>query len=67
MNPKLKTRLRVLRAEHEFTQEELAKKIGVSRQTVISIEKGDYAPSVALALALAKCFDTTVENIFSID
>lgn len=47
------------------TQEELAEKVGVSRQTIIAIEKGNYAPSVALALRLARFFKTSVEDIFS--
>ncbi len=49
-----------------MTQEELALKAGVTRQTIISIEKGKYTPSLPLALTLAKLFDTTVEEIFSL-
>lgn len=63
----MRNRLKVLRAERSLTQEELAKGVGVSRQTIISIEKGDYAPSVALALTIARYFRTQVENVFSID
>jgi len=48
----------------DLTQAELAKKIEVSRQTVVSIEGGDYAPSVYLALRLAEVLDTTVEDLF---
>lgn len=48
----------------DLTQAELAKAIEVSRQTVISIEGGDYAPSVYLALKLAAVLDTTVEDLF---
>ena len=48
----------------ELTQAELAKEIDVSRQTVVSIEGGDYAPSVYLALKLAEVLDTTVEELF---
>lgn len=47
-----------------LTQEELAESVGVTRQTIISIEKGNYVPSVLLALKLAKVFDTSVESIF---
>lgn len=47
-----------------LTQEDFAKKIGVSRQTVIAIEKGNYTPSVYLALVIAKFFNTKVEDIF---
>ena len=49
-----------------LTQEELAAKVGVSRQTVIAIEKGNYAPSVALALKLAKILRTSVEELFKV-
>ena len=48
----------------ELTQAELAKSIEVSRQTVVSIEGGDYAPSVYLALKLAEVLETTVEELF---
>lgn len=48
----------------EFTQAELAKAVEVSRQTVISIEAGDYSPSVHLALRIAAVLDTTVEALF---
>lgn len=49
-----------------LTQEELAERVGVSRQTIIAIEKGNYAPSVVLALKLAKILKTTVETLFKI-
>lgn len=55
-----------LRAKREITQEELGKALGVSRQTIIAIEKGNYTPSVTLALNLASFFKTTVEDIFKI-
>ena len=48
----------------DLTQADLAKKIEVSRQTVVSIEGGDYAPSVYLALRLAEVLETTVEELF---
>ena len=54
------------RQEAEMTQEELAEKAGVTRQTVIAIEKGNYTPSVALALKLAKVFKVKVEDLFKI-
>ena len=47
-----------------LTQEELAEAVGVTRQTIIAIEKGNYVPSVLLALKLAKAFDTSVEQLF---
>jgi putative transcriptional regulator len=48
----------------ELTQEELAAKAGVTRQTIIAMEKGNYTPSVLLALKLAKIFKTSVEDLF---
>ncbi len=62
----LKNRLKVLRAEKEISQETLAKSVGVSRQTIIAIEGGDYSPSVALALKLAQYFSVKIEDIFSL-
>lgn len=55
------------RKESNITQEELARAVGVTRQTVIAIEKGNYTPSVELAIKLAHFFHTTVERIFHID
>ncbi|MBI4088017.1 helix-turn-helix transcriptional regulator [Candidatus Kaiserbacteria bacterium] len=55
-----------LRVESGLTQEELAEKVGVSRQTVIAIERGRYTPSVLLALRIAKHFKVPVEKVFSI-
>lgn len=55
-----------LRTTNGMTQEELAEKTGVSRQTIIAIEKGNYSPSVLLALKIAKTFKTSVEDVFSI-
>lgn len=49
-----------------MTQEELAEKTGVSRQTIIAIEKGNYAPSVLLALKISKLFKVHVDDVFSI-
>lgn len=54
-----------LRKEKNVTQEELAKKIGVSRQTVVAIEKGSYIPSLLLGLKIAKFFKRKVEEIFT--
>jgi putative transcriptional regulator len=47
-----------------YSQERLAAKLGVSRQTIISIEKGKYDPSLQLAFQLARVFDTTIEDLF---
>ncbi len=52
------------RSKKNITQEELAKAVGVSRQTIISIEKGNYTPSVLLALRIARFFRKRVEEIF---
>ena len=49
----------------EMTQEELANKAGVTRQTIIAIEKGKYAPSLELAFRIAHIFDTPLEEVFS--
>lgn len=54
------------RLKRGFTQEELAEKVGVTRQTIIAIEKGNYTPSVLLALKLAACFNVPVEQLFCI-
>lgn len=53
-----------LRTHKGMTQEELAERIGVTRQTIIAIEKGNYAPSIALALKLSSVFKSPVEDIF---
>jgi putative transcriptional regulator len=51
----------------EMTQEELASRVGVSRQTIIAIEKGRYNPSVGLAIRIARVFGVAVEAVFSIE
>ncbi len=55
------------RASAGITQEDLAERIGVSRQTIIAIEKGNYTPSVLLALKVAKVFKVPVEKLFTIE
>lgn len=55
-----------LRAKSRITQEELAQVVGVTRQTIIAIEKGNYTPSVLLALKIAKFFKKPVEDIFKL-
>lgn len=55
-----------LRKKKNVTQEELAQKIGVSRQTVVAIEKGSYVPSLLLGLKIAKFFHKFVEEIFTL-
>ena len=55
------------RIKKNLTQEELAKILGVTRQTIIAIEKGNYTPSVLLALKIAQYFKKPVESIFTIE
>ena len=55
-----------LRTDKDVTQEELAEKVQVSRQTIIAIEKGNYTPSTLLALKISKFFNLPVEKIFKI-
>jgi putative transcriptional regulator len=59
--------IKVERAKKNWTQAELAEKIGVSRQAVNSIETGRFVPSTLLALKMAKVFETTVEIIFQLE
>jgi putative transcriptional regulator len=60
----LRNNLKAIRQEHNLSQESLAESVGVTRQTIISIEKGVYQPSVGLALKLSKKLHTTVEILF---
>lgn len=55
------------RNKNKTTQEELGQAVGVTRQTIIAIEKGNYTPSVLLALKIAKYFNTTVEKLFTME
>lgn len=68
MSPKfkkqLKNRLVVLRAEKGWTQKDVADQIGVSRQTIISIEKDKYTPSVVLAFEIADLFEKDINEVF---
>jgi putative transcriptional regulator len=61
----VKNKLKVYRAMHDFTQEQLADKIGVSRQTVIAIESDKYLPSLGLAFKIARLFKVKIEDIFT--
>ena len=63
----MKNNLNVLRAIKNISQEDLAKEIGVSRQTMNAMEKGKYAPSTILALKLARYFERTVDEIFTLE
>ena len=60
----MKNKLKVLRAEHNLTQEQLAKAVEVSRQTINAIEKQKFDPSLVLAIKLARLFKTGIEEIF---
>jgi len=60
----VKNRMKVLRAEHGLSQEQLGKKIGVSRQAVNAIERGKHDPSLQLAFVIADLFKLTIEDIF---
>lgn len=63
----MKTRLKVLRAEHDLTQEGLAARVGVSRQAINAIETGKYEPSLSLAIKIARLFKQPVEQIFILE
>lgn len=63
----MRNRLKVYRAMHDLTQESLAKKLGVTRQTIISIESGKYDPSLGLAFKIAGLFKVKIEDVFSRD
>jgi putative transcriptional regulator len=60
----MKNRLRVLRAEAEWTQAQLAELVGVSRQAIVAVENGKYDPALPLAFRLARAFGKTVEEVF---
>ena len=62
----LVNRVKELRAKYQLTQGDLAAKVGVTRQTIISLEKGSYIPSLLLAMHLATVFDEPVESIFTL-
>jgi putative transcriptional regulator len=63
----MKTRIKELRARHEMTQDDLARKIGVRRETILFIENGKYIPSLKLAHDIAKTLETTVDELFVFD
>ncbi|MCY3773271.1 MAG: helix-turn-helix transcriptional regulator [Gemmatimonadetes bacterium] len=60
----MRNRLKVLRAERDWTQAELADRLKVSRQTVNAIEKGKYDPSLSLAFKISRLFNMPIENLF---
>jgi putative transcriptional regulator len=64
MEPEMKNNIKVYRAMNDLTQESLAEKVGVTRQTIHAIEKGKYDPSLELAFKLAGLFGVRIEDIF---
>lgn len=60
----MKSKLKILRAERDWSQAQLAEALGVSRQTVNAIETGKYDPSLPLAFKMAKLFECSIEDIF---
>lgn len=63
----IRNKLKVFRAMHDLTQEQLANQIKVTRQTVIAIEKGKYLPSLTLAFKMARVFEISIEELFDYD
>lgn len=57
-------KLKAARAEKDISQDELAKKVGVSRQTINAVEKGDYNPSINLCVSICKTLDKTLDELF---
>jgi putative transcriptional regulator len=67
-NPLITNNIRKLRFNHdEMTQQALADKVGVTRQTIVAIEKGKYYPSLELAFRIARVFDSPLEDVFSFE
>ena len=60
----MKTRIKEFRARYDLTQENLAKKVGVRRETILFMEKGKYNPSLKLAYDVAKALQTTIDELF---
>ena len=60
----MKTRIKELRARYDLTQDDLAKKVGVRRETIVFLEKGKYNPSLKLAYDVAKTLQTTIDELF---
>lgn len=63
----MKNKIKVFRAMHDLTQEDLANAIGVTRQTILAIEKGKYVPSLDLAFRIARRFSVNIEDVFQYD
>jgi putative transcriptional regulator len=67
MGPKVTNRIKELRTRHGWTQQQLADAVGVSRQSINSIERNRYVPSLPLALMFARVFGCTTESIFELE
>jgi len=63
----MRTRIKELRAKYNLTQEDLAKRVNVRRETIVFLEKGKYMPSLKLAYDVAQVFKSRIEDIFIID
>lgn len=63
----MKTRIKELRARYDMTQEELAKLVGVRRETIVFLEKGKYNPSLKLAYDISKILHSRIEEVFSFE
>jgi putative transcriptional regulator len=63
----MRTRIKELRARHDLTQDDLARMVGVRRETILYLEKGKYNPSLKLAHDVAKALKTTIEDLFLFD
>jgi len=63
----MKNKIKVFRAMHDLTQEDLAQAIGVTRQTILAIEKGKYVPSLDLAFKIARHFQVNIEEVYVFD
>ena len=63
----MKNKIKVFRAMHDLTQEDLAQAIGVTRQTILAIEKGKYVPSLDLAFKISRHFQVNIEEVFVYD
>jgi len=63
----MKTKIKEFRARYNLTQEDLAKKVGVRRETIVFLEKGKYNPSLKLAYDVARALKTTIEELFEFD
>ena len=63
----MRTRIKEFRARYDMTQDDLARKIGVRRETILFIENGKYVPSLKLAHDIAKTLETTVDELFIFD